>query len=136
MYNKIVTARHFVLLLFILSIYTLSYAQEIDMIRPAPEGVIVFAGMEIPNGKNVDHYLIERSENKKQWTELAKLKSPATWSEFEIQLNQYKQLFPFQEIPKAEKMQKLWENALKYGTIDSMQPWSGLSFIRLAAATG
>jgi fibronectin type 3 domain-containing protein len=134
MNKQILTAKLFTLCLSWLSFNMISYAQEIDMVRPAPEGLIIFAGMSIPNGKIVDHYLIERTEDKKQWSRVAELKSPATWDEFKTRVNQFKQLFPFQELPKNEKIQKLWQKAIQYGTIDSMRPWSGSTIFRLAAA--
>jgi fibronectin type 3 domain-containing protein len=124
----------FISVLFVLSLaLTNCYTQEIEFAKSTPNGLIVFAGMELANGKKVDHYTIERSYDKKQWEKVADLKSPATWNDFSFNLQKGKSEFPFQELPKADHLKLLWEKCNLYGCIDSMKYWAASTVIRLAA---
>jgi hypothetical protein len=121
------------LILFIIFTIASAIGQEVDMSRPAPEGIILFTGMDLANGKKVDRYSIERSYNKKQWDKIGELKTPSTWTDFNISIQKWKKEFSFQELPKSDKLRELWQKCTTSGVIDSMNYWSASTIIRLAA---
>jgi fibronectin type 3 domain-containing protein len=134
MNKKIFSSKLLTLCIAGLLLSTLSYTQQLDMLRPAPEGMFVYLSGDLATGKKADQYIIERSNNK-QWNKVAELKSPATWDEFKTRLEQYKKDFPFSNLPETKTLQKLWNKAYMAGTIDSMYMWSTSPLIRLASAT-
>ena len=111
-----------------------SYAQQLDMLRPAPEGMFVYLAGDLALGKKVDQYIIERLDDKK-WIKVIELKSPATWDEFNKRVELYKKDFPFSYLPDAAFLHQLWDKAFQAGTIDSMYMWSTSPVLRLATAT-
>lgn len=111
-----------------------SHAQQLDMLRPAPEGIFVYLSGDLAIGKKVNSYTIERFEDK-QWIKVAEIKSPTTWIEFKGQVDLYRKDFPFSDLPSVQLLQKLWDKAFQAGTIDSMYMWSTSPILRLAAAT-
>jgi len=111
-----------------------SHAQQLDMLRPAPEGMFVYLAGDLAIGKKVDQYIIERLDDKK-WIKVIELKSPATWDEFNKRVELYKKDFPFSYLPEEKFLHQLWDKALQAGTIDSMYMWSTSPVLRLATAT-
>jgi len=111
-------------------------AQDAGMVRPAPQGILLLNGMNLANGKKVDHYTIERSDNKKQWDKVADVKSPSSWDDFNANIQRWKNDFPFQELPNSEILKELWQKCSTYGVIDSMKYWTASTIIGLAAGIG
>jgi fibronectin type 3 domain-containing protein len=118
----------------LLAPFVMVQAQQLDMLRPAPEGIFIYLAGDLAIGKKVDSYTIERFEDK-QWIKVAEIKSPATWNEFKSRVDLYQKDFPFSDLPSAQLLQKLWDKAFQAGTIDSMYMWSTSPILRLATAT-
>jgi fibronectin type 3 domain-containing protein len=118
----------------LLAPFVMVHAQQLDMLRPAPEGIFIYLAGDLAIGKKIDSYTIERFEDK-QWIKVAEIKSPGTWNEFKSRVDLYQKDFPFSNLPSAQLLQKLWDKAFQAGTIDSMYMWSTSPILRLATAT-
>jgi len=118
----------------LLSTGIFSNAQQLDMLRPAPEGIFMYLSGDLAIEKKVDQYIIERLDDK-QWVKVADIKSPATWEEFKNRVELYKRDFPFSGLPEMKFLQNLWDKAFLAGTIDSMYMWSTSPIIRIASST-
>lgn len=120
--------------IMLLAPFVMVHAQQLDMLRPAPEGIFIYLAGDLAIGKKIDSYTIERFEDK-QWIKVAEIKSPGTWNEFKSRVDLYQKDFPFSNLPSAQLLQKLWDKAFQAGTIDSMYMWSTSPILRLATAT-
>lgn len=106
---------------------------EKRMAVAAPNGILIFVGMELANGNKIDQYIIERSYNKQKWEHLIELKSPISWESFQANYLKWKSSFSFQGDPSIEILKTKWQLCEKSNVIDSMSYWSQLTGIRLAA---
>ena len=72
----------------VLFLFSITMAQQQENLSvPAPKGVLVFTGMALPNGNQVDRYTVERSYDKKRWEQLTEMRSPADWNAFQAAFN-------------------------------------------------
>ena len=125
--------QQFILLVcFLLNIPVFGQSEK-RMAVPAPNGILIFVGMELANGNNIDQYLIERSYNKQKWEPLIELTSPISWESFQANYLKWKASFSFQGDPSIEILKTKWQLCEKSNVIDSMGYWSQLTGIRLAA---
>lgn len=136
---KKITARgslrkKYILSAAVLFLFSITMAQQQENLSvPAPKGVLVFTGMALPNGNQVDRYTVERSYDKKRWEQLTEMRSPADWNAFQAAFNNWKPDFGFQGEPPLEVLQAGWQKCEAAGVIDSLGYWSPLTGIRLAA---
>jgi len=112
--------------------YSLTFAQASGSVKHSPTGVFVFLGKEIPSGKTITAYRIERSEDNISWKQVAEVKTPATFDAFNRKVEKSKLLFPSQPIPANEKLRQLYGKACLTGNTDSLKGMRLLLPIRVA----
>ncbi len=123
-----------IILIFCFQFCLVSYGQsEQKMTTPAPNGILIFVGMELANGINIDQYIIERSYNNQKWEPIAELSSPRNWEEFQSNYIKWKSLFGFQGDPQMDDLKRKWQLCEKANVIDSMGYWTQLTAVRLAS---
>jgi hypothetical protein len=108
------------------------FAQTPASVKQGPSGVFIFLGKEIPSGKTVSSYRIERSEDNKHWKPIAEVKTPAKFEIFKDAVDKAKSLFPSQPIPPVEKLAQLYDKAVMTGNTDSLKGMRLLFPIRVA----
>lgn len=118
-----------ILLIFAISS---SYSQSSGSLKPGPKGVFIHLGKEIPTGKTIAAYRIERSNDDVSWQRLAEAKTPSTFEAFQRMVEKSKLLFPSQPIPATEKLRQLYDRACQTGSTDSLKGMRLLLPIRLA----
>ena len=109
-----------------------AHSQVPGQVKQGPSGIFLFLGKEIPAGKNLLAYKIERSEDSIHWVQIAELKTPATFAAFNQGVENAKLLFPSQPIPPKEKLTQLYQKAISSGSIDSLKGMRLLFPIRVA----
>lgn len=107
--------------------------EQIRMAVPAPKGIVVFAGMALANGHSIDSYTIDRSYDKRQWEQLAELRSPQGWEAFRAAVDNWTPDFGFQGLPETADLRTKWQRCETAGVIDSMGYWTASTTLRLAA---
>jgi len=116
--------------LFLFSVVSL--AQSPASVKHGPSGIFIFLGKEIPSGKTISAYKIERSEDKVNWMQLAEVQTPSSFDAFSKAVNQAKAFFPAQPIPPADKLGQLYLKAVSTGSADSLKGFRMLFPIRVA----
>ncbi len=122
------------LLVLCLLLHSAAWGQrEIKLAVPAPRGIVVFAGMELADGKRLGSYSIERSNDGRNWENVTQMHSPAGWDEFYAAIRLWESDFGFQGLPGNDVLRTGWEKCARSGVIDSMGYWASATAIRLAA---
>jgi hypothetical protein len=67
--------------------YSSAFAQIPGSARQGPSGIFIFLGKEIPVGKNISAYKIERSGDNIHWKQIAEIKTPSGFDGFKIILS-------------------------------------------------
>jgi hypothetical protein len=116
-------------LLLVLALFVISglSAQKPDFARPGPKGVYLFLGKNIPCGKPIASYRIERKAVNGSWQFVADVTAPSTFSELIKRIEEAKNSMPSQPLPSEARMQKLFIRAIQTGTTDSLKG-SGLQY--------
>ena len=110
-------------------------AQSPAMVKQGPSGIFISLGKEIPSGKTISAYKIERSENNDAWKQIAEIKTPATFEQFYEAIGRAQLNFPSQVIPSKEKLSQLYQKAVSTGHSDSLKGMRLLFPIRVALGT-
>jgi fibronectin type 3 domain-containing protein len=108
------------------------FSQVAGSVRQGPSGIFIFMGSEIPCGKYISSFKIERSEDNKHWQPIAELKTPQGFKAFNEAVEKAKSYFPSQPIPTTEKLRQLYEKAVATGNTDSLKSMRLLFPIRVA----
>jgi fibronectin type 3 domain-containing protein len=128
--RKFISSASIAFFLLMLNVYT--NAQAPAIVKQGPDGIFIFTGTDIPSGKNIDSYKIERSENNTIWTPIAELKTPKDFDSFTKALEAAKPIFPSQPLPQGDKLNQLYQRAVTTGTIDSLKGTRVLFPLRVA----
>jgi len=126
------------LIVFILSLTCMfkgASAQVPATVKQGPSGIFIFAGKEIPTGKKLLLYKIERSEDNTNWKKIAELKTPSTFETFNQAVEKAKLDFPSQPLPPADKLRQLYQKAISAGNSDSLKGMKLLFPVRVALGT-
>ncbi len=114
------------------ALYSTSFAQQPVAIKQGPSGIFIFPGDDIPSGKSIGSYSIERSEDNTNWKTIAELKTPSTFDAFKKALDKSKVFFPTQPLPQGDKLSQLYNKAVNSGNTDSLKGMRLLFPIRVA----
>jgi len=117
---------------FLLILNVCSYAQAPATTKQGPAGIFVFLGNDIPSGKKISAYKIERSENNTDWKLIAELSTPKDFDAFTKALEAAKSEFPSQPLPQGDKLSQLYQKAVTSGTTDSLKGTRMLFPLRVA----
>jgi len=117
--------------LLILTFNTVS-SQNKDIARPAPKGIIVFNGNEIPNGKNISSYNIFRKDVSSNWKTIAEVKSPETAEAFIKSVYRYQSYFPDISLPEKHVLESAWHKLDLFKVYDSIPRYADNICVRLA----
>jgi len=98
-----------------------SSAQSVATVKQGQSGIFIFMGKEIPSGKTVTEYKIERSEDKSNWKQVAEVKTPTGFDAFNQVVAKAKAFFPSQPLPNETKLRQLYERAVATGNTDSLR---------------
>lgn len=127
---------HSVSILFsLICMITAASAQVPATVKPGPSGIFIFAGKEIPTGKKLLLYKIERSEDNTNWKKIAELKTPSSFEAFNQAVEKAKLNFPSQPLPPADKLRQLYQKAIASGNSDSLKGMKLLFPLRVALGT-
>ncbi len=118
--------------LSLICMYTAVTAQAPATVKQGPSGIFIFPGKEIPSGKTLSAYKIERSEDSGKWKKIAEIKTPAGFNDFTKAVDAAKLYFPSQPIPATDKLNQLYQKAVLTGTTDSLKGMRLLFPIRVA----
>jgi hypothetical protein len=121
-----------VIIVLQICIYTNTFGQAPATVKQGPAGIFISMGNEIPVGKNIASYKIERSSDNTNWKLIAEVKTPATFNAFNKAIEKAKLFFPSQPIPSVEKLTQLYDKALATGNTDSLKGMRLLLPIRVA----
>jgi fibronectin type 3 domain-containing protein len=127
---KLISTVFIAFFLLILNVYT--YAQTPATTKQGPAGIFIFLGNDIPAGKNITAYKIERSENSSEWELIAEVKTPADFDAFSKALEAAKSVFPSQPLPQGDKLSQFYQKAVSTGTADSLKGTRMLFPLRVA----
>jgi len=117
---------------FLLMLNVCTYAQAPATTKQGPAGIFVFLGNDIPSGKNISAYKIERSENNLDWKLIAEVSTPTDFEVFTKTLEAVKSEFPSQPLPQGDKLRQLYQKAVTSGTTDSLKGTRMLFPLRVA----
>ncbi len=117
---------------FLLILNVCTYAQVPATTKQGPLGIFVFLGNDIPSGKNISAYKIERSENNTDWKLIAEVSTPKDFDAFTKALEVAKSEFPSQPLPQGDKLSQLYQKAVTSGTTDSLKATRLLFPLRVA----
>lgn len=115
-----------------LCIHYSTQAQVPASVKQGPSGIFIFLDKDIPNGKNISSYKIERSSDNSTWKQIAQVKSPPEFVAFSKAVESARSMFPAQPIPSSEKLKELYQKALVSGNSDSLKGMRLLFPIRVA----
>lgn len=121
-----------ILAFILLCMNTYTSAQLAATVKQGPSGIFVYAGKEIPAGKNIVSYKIERSGDNLRWEQLAELKTPSGFDAFAKAVENAKAFFPSQPLPPTDKLNQLYKKAMATGNTDSLKGMRLLFPIRVA----
>lgn len=116
----------------LLGLNTPVFSQLPATAKQGPSGVFIFMGKEIPVGKNVAGYKIERTEDNVNWKLVTEIKTPSDFNAFNKAVENAKSSFPTQPIPALDKLGLLYAKAVETGNTDSMKGMRLLFPIRVA----
>lgn len=117
---------------FLLILNVCTYAQAPATTKQGPAGIFVFLGNDIPSGKRISAYKIERSENNLEWKLIAEVSAPKDFDAFTKALESAKSEFPSQPLPQGDKLSQLYQKAVTSGTADSLKATRLLFPLRVA----
>lgn len=117
---------------FLLILNVCTFAQTPATTKQGPAGIFVFLGTDIPSGKNISAYKIERSENNTEWKLIAEVSTPKDFDSFNKALEAAKSEFPSQPLPQGDKLSQLYQKAVATGTTDSLKGTRMLFPLRVA----
>ncbi len=125
------------ILLFLLTsammcLTTTAYSQAPATVKYGPKGVYIFLGKEIPTGKIINGYSIERTEDNEHWTKITEVKTPLSFETFNKAMLDAKGFFPSQPLPQEEKLRQIYSKATLFGTTDSLRGMRLLFPVRVA----
>lgn len=118
----------FIRLRFLFSLLTvgvsfMAFAQSNVIARQGPFGIYLFLGKNIPSGKMVSSYKIERKQGSGDWKQIAEVKCPSAFAVFKARVEAAKSQLPSQPVVSGAKLQQLYETAVRTGTSDSLKAW-------------
>jgi hypothetical protein len=128
--RKLISTVFIAFLLLMLNVCT--QAQTPATTKQGPAGIFVLLGTDIPSGKNISAYKIERSENNTDWKLMAEVSTPKDFDAFTKALEAAKSEFPSQPIPQGDKLSQLYQKAVTSGTTDSLKATRVLFPLRVA----
>ena len=128
--QKLISTVFIAFFLMILNLCT--YAQAPAATKQGPEGIFIFMGSDIPSGKNIVSYKIERSINNSEWKMIAEVSTPKDFAAFTKALEAAKSVFPSQPLPQGDILSQLYQKAVAAGTTDSLKGTRLLFPLRVA----
>lgn len=128
--RKLISTVFIAFLLLMLNVCT--QAQTPATTKQGPAGIFVLLGTDIPSGKNISAYKIERSENNADWKLMAEVSTPKDFNAFTKALEAAKSEFPSQPIPQGDKLSQLYQKAVTSGSTDSLKGTRVLFPLRVA----
>ena len=128
--RKLISTVFIAFLLLMLNVCT--QAQTPATTKQGPAGIFVLLGTDIPSGKNISAYKIERSENNADWKLMAEVSTPKDFDAFTKALEAAKSDFPSQPLPQGDKLSQLYQKAVTSGTTDSLKGTRVLFPLRVA----
>jgi len=128
--RKLISTVFIAFLLLMLNVCT--QAQTPATTKQGPAGIFVLLGTDIPSGKNISAYKIERSENNTDWKLMAEVSTPKDFDAFTKALEAAKSEFPSQPLPQGDKLSQLYQKAVTSGTTDSLKATRVLFPLRVA----
>ena len=128
--RKLISTVFIAFLLLMLNVCT--QAQTPATTKQGPAGIFVLLGTDIPSGKNISAYKIERSENNTDWKLMAEVSTPKDFDAFTKALEAAKSEFPSQPLPQGDKLSQLYQKAITTGTTDSLKATRVLFPLRVA----
>jgi len=121
-----------IVIILFFGLYVAAFPQAQGVVKHGPSGIFIFMGKEIPSGKNVSGFKIERSTDSISWELVAELKAPAGFEAFKKAIDRAKPFFPVQPIPSDDKLSQLYQKAMATGNTDSLKGMRMLFPIRVA----
>lgn len=128
--RKLISTVFIAFLLLMLNVCT--QAQTPATTKQGPAGIFVLLGTDIPSGKNISAYKIERSENNTDWKLIAEVSTPKDFNAFTKALEAAKSEFPSQPLQQGDKLSQLYQKAISSGTTDSLKGTRVLFPLRVA----
>lgn len=116
----------------LLGMHASAFAQVPAAVKQGPSGIFIFLGKEVPAGKSLASYKVERSQDNLNWKQLAEIKTPKGFDGFSKAVEKAKTLFPSQPLPSADKLSTLYNKAVATGTTDSLKGMRLLYPVRVA----
>lgn len=107
-------------------------AQTTDMARSGPNGNFIFLGKNVPSGKIISQFIVERRLKGADWKQLAEVKAPVSFTEFNSRLDAAKSILPVQPLPTGAMLEEMFRQATQWGTTDSIKSWRNEYPLRLA----
>ncbi|MCZ2394278.1 MAG: hypothetical protein LC105_10500 [Chitinophagales bacterium] len=120
-----------ILIILVLFIGIKVSAQE-NFAFPAPKGIFVYLGKEIPNGVKVELIQLNRKEGNDSFKKLITLKCADTESEFILKAKDAAKYFPDFSFPSDSLLNIIWQRASRFGLLDSATNWALHPAVRMA----
>ena len=98
-----------------------SFAQAPLTVHAGPKGIFVYTGKEIPCGKEVALYKIERSIDAKYWVLIGEARTPADFPQFDMAVKKAASFFPSQPTTDKNRLQQIYKRAVSTGNMDSLR---------------
>lgn len=101
-------------------------------VKPSPTGVFILLNNDIPTGKHISSYTIERSMSNGQKVKIGEAKTPSTFEDFTSAVNKAKLVFPAQPIPSETKLREIFDQVYKTPSLDSLRKTRLILPVKLA----
>lgn len=98
-----------------------SFGQVPGSLKHGPKGVFIFLGNDIPSGKTISAYTIERSSDSIHWNRVADITTPNDFKSFKDRFNIVKEYFPSFPVPPDDKLSLIFQKASATGSVDSLK---------------
>lgn len=111
---------HYLILIGIIFSAFFATAQP-GTLKPSPSGVFIVLNNDIPTGKHVSSYIIERSIVNGERENIGIAKTPSSFTEFVSTVNKAKLVFPSQPIPSELKLREIYDQVNLTPSLDSLR---------------
>ena len=116
--------KHIRLVIIISALFLLanpSHSQKILPVHAGPKGIFIGPLKDIPNGKSVSFYKVERSLDRQAWIKVGEMRTPGTFAQFESAVQAAKVLFPPQPVTSKSYLQMIYAKATSAPNVDSIR---------------